>query len=171
MVLENPARPGGGFHQGWEGKREIQEESQVLGSDPIHLLRWASRGQEQIWGAGGSGWGFLWDIQSADSRPAIRPPHGELRGASGQAHLGIRSRGPGCALGGKASREGQDMPTEWEPCGECHRGRTGVPVIGGWGTGRMEGLEALASTGAGGEAWRLWEGWLFPGAWPEWVQD
>lgn len=105
--------------------------------------------------------------QGADSRLAIGHPFRDLRGLSGRANPGIWRRGPGCALGGKASREGQDMPTKWEPhqaCG-CHPGRTctGVPVIRGRGAGSMEDLEALTSTaalshGVGGEAWRLWEG-------------
>lgn len=91
-------------------------------------------------------------------------PQGELRAECGPAQLGIRRRGPGCALGGKAGGEGQDMPTEWEPRGvssredrgACHRGTAG-PHGGCGGLGQPSG---------GGEAWRLWEGWLFPGAWP-----
>lgn len=90
--------------------------------------------------------------QGADSRLAIGHPCRDLRGLSGQANPGIWRRGPGCALGGKASREGQDVPTKWEPrqeCG-CHPGghAQGCLSSGGrrWQHGGLGGLDQHSCT-------------------------
>lgn len=129
----------GGFHHGWEGKCEIKEESQVLASDPFHLLRWAVPGQEQLWGAGGDERVSSGTSQGAESRLAVRAPQGKLRAECGQAHLGIRRRGPGCALGGKAGGEGQDMGAPWSV---------------------IEGGPGCLSSGDGARAaWRMWRPW------------
>lgn len=100
--------------------------------------------------------------QGADGRLAVGQPCQELRGLSGWANPGVQRRGPGCALGGNASREGREVPAKWERLQEhgCHPGGThmGVSVIRG-----LRTLEALTSTaalsqGVRGEPRGPWEG-------------
>uniref|UniRef100_A0A8C0PGH3 FAM3 metabolism regulating signaling molecule B n=1 Tax=Canis lupus familiaris TaxID=9615 RepID=A0A8C0PGH3_CANLF len=86
--------------------------------------------------------------QGADGRLAVGQPCRELRGLSGWANPGVQRRGPGCALGGNASREGREVPQSGSAVrsvGVSHPGgtHTGVPVIRG-----LRTLEALTSTAA-----------------------
>lgn len=56
------------------------------------------------------------------------------------------------------------MPTEWEPRGVSSREDRGA-CHGGTCSGPHGGCGGLGQPRRG-EAWQLWEGWFFPGAWP-----